>query len=87
MRHRFKPKQVLLTDPMKERIAGLLRFEKWSPELISERLALEGEACVSHETIYQWIWEVKKARNGSTLPISGSTRTSGMGTEDRNGET
>ena len=62
MRHRFKPKQVLLTDPMKERIAGLLRFQKWSPELISERLALEGEACVSHETIYQWIWEMKKSK-------------------------
>lgn len=62
IRHRSKPKQVLLTDPMKARIAGLLRKEKWSPELISQRLSLEGEACVSHETIYQWIWEVKKSK-------------------------
>lgn len=62
IRHRYKFKQVLLTDPMKVRIAGLLRKEKWSPELISERLSLEGEACVTHETIYQWIWEVKKSK-------------------------
>jgi len=87
MRHKSKPKQVLLTDPMKERIAGLLRFEQWSPELISERLSIEVEACVSHETIYQWIWKVKKAGNGLTLPISGSSRTSDMGIEDGNGET
>ncbi len=55
-RHKKKPKQVLLTTQMKERIASLLRFEKWSPELISKRLPLQGETCVSHETIYQWIW-------------------------------
>jgi IS30 family transposase len=61
-RHKCKPKQVLLSEQMKERIAGLLCFEKWSPELISKRLALEGEACVSHETIYQWIWDVKKSK-------------------------
>lgn len=62
IRHGNKPKQVLLTGPMKERIAGLLRHEKWSPELISKRLELDGEACVSHETIYQWIWDAKKSK-------------------------
>ncbi len=61
-RHKCKFKRVLLTEVMKERIAGLLRFEKWSPELISKRLELEGESCVSHETIYQWIWDVKKSK-------------------------
>jgi len=61
-RHKCKFKRVLLTEVMKERIAGLLRFEKWSPALISKRLELEGESCVSHETIYQWIWDVKKSK-------------------------
>jgi len=61
-RHKSKPKKVLLTEDLKERIARLLQHEKWSPELISKRLAIEGEVCVSHETIYQWIWRVKKSR-------------------------
>lgn len=52
----------MLTKPLKERIAGELRSEKLSPELISKRLELDGEACVSHETIYQWIWDVKKSK-------------------------
>lgn len=52
-RHKEKPKQILLTQQMKERIAGLLSIEKWSPELISKRLEIEGEPCVSHERIYQ----------------------------------
>lgn len=61
-RHNTKLKRLQLTEQLKERIAGLLRYEKWSPELISKRLAVEGETCVSHETIYQWIWSVKKSR-------------------------
>lgn len=60
-RHKDKPKLLLLTEQLKARIAGLLCYEKWSPELISERLSIEGEACVSHETIYQWIWDAKKS--------------------------
>lgn len=60
-RHKTKPKKIRLTKPLKQRIAGLLRYEKWSPELISHRLAKEGESCVSHETIYQWIWAMKKS--------------------------
>jgi len=44
---------------MKERIASLMSYEKWSPELITKRLAKESECCVSHETIYKWIWTAK----------------------------
>ena len=55
---------------MKERIASLLRFEKWSPELISKRLALDDEICVSHETIYQWIWKAKKSKKKIDLQYS-----------------
>ena len=61
-RHKYKRKQVLLTEAMKERIASMLRYEKWSPELISKRLALEGEDCVSYETIYKWVWDMKKSK-------------------------
>lgn len=69
-RHKNKPKQVLLTEPVKERIAGLLRYQKWSPELISKRLRLEGEQFISHETIYQWIWEVKKSKKPRDVKYS-----------------
>ena len=61
-RYKCKPKQAVLCQQMKERVLGLLRHEKWRPELISKRLELEGESCVSHERIYQWVWEVKKSR-------------------------
>ena len=62
-RHSSKATQILLTDPLKARIASLMRYEKWSPELISQRLAMEGEPCVSHETIYKWIWTAKHSNH------------------------
>lgn len=39
--------------------------EQWSPEQISGRLKAEGIASVSHETIYQLVWNDK--RNGGSL--------------------
>jgi len=60
-RHKNKFKKIWLTEELKQRISKLLRYQKWSPELISHRLIKEGEFCVSHETIYQWIWEMKKS--------------------------
>lgn len=62
-RHAIKHKQVLLTEALKERIESLLKHEKWSPELIAKRLALNGEHCVSHETIYKWIWDCKHSNH------------------------
>ena len=58
-RHSVKAKQILLTEDLKKRIAGLLKHQKWSPELIAENLAKEGGNYVSHETIYKWIWTAK----------------------------
>ncbi len=52
-RHVLKTKQVRLTESLKERISFLLENNKWSPELISSQLKLEGYDCVSHERIYQ----------------------------------
>jgi IS30 family transposase len=40
-----------------------MKHQKWSPELISKRLAKEGEACISHETIYKWIWLTKHSNH------------------------
>ena len=60
----------MFTKPLKERIAGLLRYEKWSPELNSKRLELDEEACLSHEKIYRWIWDVKKSKKKTDLKFS-----------------
>lgn len=46
------------------RIQALLR-EDWSPEQIAGRLRLEGALCISHETVYRYIWADKRA--GGTL--------------------
>lgn len=62
-RHCAKTKSIALTDQLKERIAGLMEYEKWSPELIAKRLAKEAETCVSHETIYKWIWTAKHSNH------------------------
>ena len=55
LRHYTKPKQILLNESLKERIKGLLEREKWSPELIAQRLAKQSENCVSLESIYKWM--------------------------------
>ena len=43
-----------------ERIDSLLA-QRWSPEQIAGRLALERTLCISHETIYQHVWRDKRA--------------------------
>jgi len=62
-RHSNKLKKVLLTERLKKQIEGLLKYEKWSPELIAKRLSKESEASVSHETIYKWIWMAKHSNH------------------------
>ena len=68
IRHRDKAKRILLNEPLKKRIESLLQHEKWSPELIAKRLSLESYACVSHETIYKWIWECKHSNHRKHRP-------------------
>lgn len=63
LRHSTKAKQILLTQELKSRIAALMKHQKWSPELIAKRLAKQAEACVSHETIYKWIWVAKHSNH------------------------
>ena len=58
-RHSIKPKQILFSEPMKFKIIRQLKVDKWSPEIISATCRIKSEPCVSHETIYRWIWDCK----------------------------
>ena len=63
-RHRNKNKHIVLDEAMKAYIKRHLK-EGLSPEQIKGRSHLNGVKCVSHETIYLFIWEDKK--NGGNL--------------------
>lgn len=58
LRHKKKYKRIKFDDAMKRLVAGYLRQERWSPEFISH--CLDGVR-VSHEWIYQWIWNCKSS--------------------------
>lgn len=58
-RHREKNKKVRFTPEMKAFVKQKLR-DDYSPEQITGRAKLENIPCVSHETIYHFIWEDKK---------------------------
>lgn len=58
-RHQSKPKRIVFTDKIKSMVAIQLKKDKWSPELISNTAKLKKVTTVSHERIYQWIWECK----------------------------
>jgi transposase, IS30 family len=58
-RQRYRRRPRKLTDEIKTRINKLLR-KKWSPQQISFRLKHEGNASVSHETIYKYAYENRK---------------------------
>ncbi len=59
LRHQQKPKQVLFTGNMKRHAVKKLMVDKWSPELISVKGKESGECPISHEWLYQWIWQSK----------------------------
>ena len=48
-----------------QELVGALVRRQWSPEQIAGRLRREGRLCISHETIYRWIWADK--RHGGQL--------------------
>jgi len=58
-RHRDKPKHRRFTEDLKAQARRWLTEEKLSPELISGRWQVMGTRGVSHETLYQWIWDAK----------------------------
>lgn len=60
-RHKFKPKRKRLTAEIKVKIDELIN-EDYSPEQVVGFCKKEGINCVSHETIYQYIWKDKKQK-------------------------
>jgi len=58
-RHQVKPKLLKFDDQMKEYAAEMLQDKKWSPEIISKKGIETGKCPVSHECLYQWIWDSK----------------------------
>jgi IS30 family transposase len=57
--------KTFLSERMKTFIKTKLKDEQWSPEQISGRCKALGIGMVSHERIYQYIWQDKK--QGGTL--------------------
>ena len=55
-----KPKYISLTEDIQSYIINGLGKD-YSPEQISGRAKLDKLACVSHERIYQFVWEDKKS--------------------------
>jgi IS30 family transposase len=58
-RHHEKDKSISFTVEMKVDVRRLMRVEKYSPEFISAQWRKKGKAGVSHETIYNWVWDCK----------------------------
>lgn len=58
-RHRQKHKHVVFDQSMKDFIERQLCDCKWSPELISVEGRKWRTDFISHEWIYQWIWQMK----------------------------
>jgi IS30 family transposase len=60
-RMKEKPKHIRFTEAVKQKVESDLK-DDFSPEQIVGRAKLEGIACVSHETIYQFVWADKKKK-------------------------
>jgi len=68
-RHRFKAKKMVFTSQMKETIIEWLKVKRLSPELIKAYANQLGMDMVCYETIYQWIWKMKKSRRREDQPF------------------
>ena len=61
LRHKLKPKKRTFSDEMRVYCRHKLITDRWSPELISVEGKKDLGEFVSHEWIYQWIWNSKKS--------------------------
>lgn len=59
-RQRDRHRRIYFTERMRETARMLLMRHRLSPEQITGRCRLRGEPMVSHERLYQWIWQDKK---------------------------
>jgi IS30 family transposase len=60
-RMKQKRKHIRFTEEVKQKIIRELE-DDFSPEQIVGRAKIDGVACVSHETIYQFVWADKKQK-------------------------
>jgi IS30 family transposase len=58
-RQQTKPKKIKFTETIKQLVNKWIEND-YSPEQISGRAKIEGLECVSHERIYQYVWQDKK---------------------------
>lgn len=65
MRHKQKSKYVKFVPEMKSFIRLQMEKDKWSPELITAKGLEKYGQFVSHETIYKWLWKMKKSNKKS----------------------
>lgn len=67
-RHQEKNKHITFTNEMRRQIVKQLTIEKLSPELITQMGRRDNADFVSHETIYQWIWAMKRSHKREDEP-------------------
>ena len=60
-RHKNKNKKIHFTEEIKEYVKELIE-DDYSPEQIAGTAKKLGVACVSHERIYQYLWDDKKQK-------------------------
>lgn len=60
-RHKHKAKRILFDKPLKDFCRHWLINEKYSPEQIRVKGLQQFGQFLSHETIYDWIWKMKKS--------------------------
>ena len=58
-RHQLKPKKIHFTEAVKSYVNNYIN-EDYSPEQIAGVAKKEATVCVSHERIYQYIWQDKR---------------------------
>ena len=59
-RMKNRPHYKKFTDDMKRDARRLIVYMEYSPEQVAGRYKVLGKDMVSHETIYQWIWQLKR---------------------------
>ena len=58
-RHVSKPKYTKFNDVLKKQMLYWIAVKKYSPEFVAAQWVRNGKAGVSHECIYQFIWQCK----------------------------
>lgn len=68
IRHATKAKHISFAQEIKDLVVSWIKLERLTPELIYAKACNENREMVSHETIYRWIWEMKKSNRRDDRP-------------------